>query len=64
MGGSKATDHYERNTCEKIRMGIHLCKGLKVTQSFTPITEHMEIMKHIKKQLARSQQGWVDDLAQ
>nr|GEU81365.1 hypothetical protein [Tanacetum cinerariifolium] len=41
-----------------------LCKGLKVTQSFFPITEHMEIMNHIEKQLARSQQGWVDDLAQ
>ncbi|GKD10490.1 reverse transcriptase domain-containing protein [Tanacetum coccineum] len=41
-----------------------LCKGLKVTQSFSPITEHMEIMNHIEKQLARSQQGWVDDLAQ
>ncbi|GJU32878.1 reverse transcriptase domain-containing protein [Tanacetum coccineum] len=41
-----------------------LCKGLKVTQSFSPITEHMEIMNHIEKQLTRSQQGWVDDLAQ
>ncbi|GJW78621.1 reverse transcriptase domain-containing protein [Tanacetum coccineum] len=41
-----------------------LCKGLKVTQSFSPITKHMEIMNHIEKQLARSQQGWVDDLAQ
>ncbi|GJW95749.1 reverse transcriptase domain-containing protein [Tanacetum coccineum] len=41
-----------------------LCKGLKVTQSFSLITEHMEIMNHIKKQLAQSQQGWVDDLAQ
>ncbi|GKD34109.1 reverse transcriptase domain-containing protein [Tanacetum coccineum] len=41
-----------------------LCKGLKVTQSFSPITEHMKIMNHIEKQLARSQQGWVDDLAQ
>ncbi|GJS66470.1 reverse transcriptase domain-containing protein [Tanacetum coccineum] len=35
-----------------------------VTQSFSPITEHMEIMNHIEKQLARSQQGWVDNLAQ
>ncbi|GJU54011.1 reverse transcriptase domain-containing protein [Tanacetum coccineum] len=41
-----------------------LCKGLKVTQSFSPITEHMEIMNHIEKQLTRSQQGWMDDLAQ
>ncbi|GJR68257.1 reverse transcriptase domain-containing protein [Tanacetum coccineum] len=42
----------------------NLCKGLKVTQSFSPVTEHIEIMNHIKKQLTRSQQGWVDDLAQ
>ncbi|GJW12533.1 reverse transcriptase domain-containing protein [Tanacetum coccineum] len=41
-----------------------LCKRLKVTESFSPVTEHMEIMNHIKKQLTRSQQGWVDDLAQ
>ncbi|GJU64389.1 hypothetical protein Tco_1246224 [Tanacetum coccineum] len=41
-----------------------LYKGLKVTQSFSPIMEHTEIMNHIKKQLARSQQGWVDNLAQ
>ncbi|GKB62243.1 reverse transcriptase domain-containing protein [Tanacetum coccineum] len=26
--------------------------------------EHTEIMNHIEKKLARSQQGWVDDLAQ
>ncbi|GKA72717.1 reverse transcriptase domain-containing protein [Tanacetum coccineum] len=37
---------------------------MKVTQSFSPVTEHMEIMNHIEKQLTRSQQGWVDDLAQ
>ncbi|GJX60486.1 reverse transcriptase domain-containing protein [Tanacetum coccineum] len=41
-----------------------LCKGLKITQSFSPITEHMEIMSRIEKQLARSQQGWVDGLSQ
>ncbi|GJU53991.1 reverse transcriptase domain-containing protein [Tanacetum coccineum] len=41
-----------------------LYKGLKVTQSFSPIIENMEIMNHIEKQLARSKQGWVDDLAQ
>nr|GEZ34511.1 hypothetical protein [Tanacetum cinerariifolium] len=35
-----------------------------ITQSFFPIMEHMEIINHIEKQLARSQQGWVDDLAQ
>ncbi|GJW20024.1 reverse transcriptase domain-containing protein [Tanacetum coccineum] len=29
-----------------------LCKGLKVTQFFSPIMEHMEIMNHIEKQLA------------
>nr|GEW17698.1 reverse transcriptase domain-containing protein [Tanacetum cinerariifolium] len=43
---------------------VDLCKGLKVTQSFSPITEHIKIMNHIKKQLTRSQQGCVDDLAQ
>ncbi|GKE16849.1 reverse transcriptase domain-containing protein [Tanacetum coccineum] len=43
---------------------VDLCKGLKVTQSISLITEHTEIMNHIEKQLARSQQGWVDDLAQ
>ncbi|GKA79920.1 reverse transcriptase domain-containing protein [Tanacetum coccineum] len=41
-----------------------LCKGLKVKQSVSPVTEHMEIMNHIEKKLTRSQQGWVDDLAQ
>ncbi|GJS77955.1 reverse transcriptase domain-containing protein [Tanacetum coccineum] len=44
-------------------MFADLCKGLKVTQSFSLITEHMEIMNHIEKQLTRSQQGWVDNLA-
>ncbi|GJY66906.1 hypothetical protein Tco_0469144 [Tanacetum coccineum] len=38
--------------------------GLKITQSFSPITEHMEITSRIEKQLTRSQQGWVDDLPQ
>ncbi|GJW55353.1 reverse transcriptase domain-containing protein [Tanacetum coccineum] len=40
-----------------------ICKGLKITQSFSPITEHVEIINHIKKQLVGSQQGWADDLA-
>ncbi|GJS50232.1 reverse transcriptase domain-containing protein [Tanacetum coccineum] len=39
------------------------CKGLKITQSFSPITEHMEIMHYIEKQLVRRQQSWVDNLA-
>ncbi|GJU69229.1 reverse transcriptase domain-containing protein [Tanacetum coccineum] len=39
------------------------CKGLKITHSFSPITEHMEIMHYIEKQLVRSQQSWVDNLA-
>ncbi|GJT88349.1 reverse transcriptase domain-containing protein [Tanacetum coccineum] len=39
-------------------------KGLKIRQSFSPITEHAEIMNYIEKQQARSQQGWVDDLPQ
>ncbi|GJU48268.1 reverse transcriptase domain-containing protein [Tanacetum coccineum] len=41
-----------------------LYRGFKVTQSFSPITVHMEIMSRIKKQLARSQQEWVDNLSQ
>ncbi|GJX29468.1 reverse transcriptase domain-containing protein [Tanacetum coccineum] len=44
-------------------MFADLCKGLKVTQSFSPVTEHIEIMHHIERQLTRSQQGWVDNLA-
>ncbi|GKB94193.1 hypothetical protein Tco_0980330 [Tanacetum coccineum] len=40
------------------------CKGLKLYQSFSPITEHMEIMNYIEKQLIRSQQGWANDLPQ
>ncbi|GJZ80857.1 reverse transcriptase domain-containing protein [Tanacetum coccineum] len=44
-------------------MFVDLCKGLKVTQSFSPITEHMEIMHHIERQLTRSQHGWVNNLA-
>ncbi|GJX78789.1 reverse transcriptase domain-containing protein [Tanacetum coccineum] len=39
------------------------CNGLKIMQSFSPITEHVEIMNHIEKQLVQSQQGWADDLA-
>ncbi|GJZ12273.1 reverse transcriptase domain-containing protein [Tanacetum coccineum] len=44
-------------------MFADLCRGLKVTQSFSPITEHIEIMHHIERQLTQSQQGWVDNLA-
>ncbi|GJU47364.1 reverse transcriptase domain-containing protein [Tanacetum coccineum] len=40
------------------------CRGLKITQSFSPITEHMEIISRIEKQLTRSQQEWVDNLPQ
>ncbi|GJX22628.1 reverse transcriptase domain-containing protein [Tanacetum coccineum] len=50
--------------CKEQSVIRKIAESSAVTQSFTPITEHMEIMKHIKKQLARSQQGWVDDLAQ
>ncbi|GJS28599.1 reverse transcriptase domain-containing protein [Tanacetum coccineum] len=38
------------------------CKGLKTVQSLSYVTEHVEIMSYIKKQLVRNQQGWVDDL--
>ncbi|GJW28484.1 hypothetical protein Tco_0045359 [Tanacetum coccineum] len=48
---------------KQFREGIFadFCSGLKITQSFSPITKHVEIMKYIEKQLVRSQQGWVDD---
>ncbi|GKC32014.1 reverse transcriptase domain-containing protein [Tanacetum coccineum] len=54
---SKEEKHFKEG------MFTDLCKGLKVTQSFSPVTEHMEIMNHIEKKLTRSQQGWVDNLA-
>nr|GEV76087.1 hypothetical protein [Tanacetum cinerariifolium] len=44
-------------------MFANLCKGLKITQSFSPVTKHMEIMHRIGRQLTRSQYGWVDNLA-
>ncbi|GJZ89447.1 reverse transcriptase domain-containing protein [Tanacetum coccineum] len=53
---SKEEKHFKEG------MFADLCKGLKVVQSFSPITEHMEIMHHIERQLTRSQQGWVDNL--
>ncbi|GKA96283.1 reverse transcriptase domain-containing protein [Tanacetum coccineum] len=43
---------------------VDLCRGLKITQSFSLITEHIEIISRIEKQLTRSQQRWVDDLPQ
>ncbi|GJW23823.1 reverse transcriptase domain-containing protein [Tanacetum coccineum] len=54
---SKEEKHFKEG------MFTDLCKGLKVTQSFSPVTEHMEIMNHIEKKLTRSQQGSVDNLA-
>ncbi|GJW53790.1 reverse transcriptase domain-containing protein [Tanacetum coccineum] len=57
MISSKEEKHFKEG------MFVNLCKGLKITQSFSPVTEHMEIMHHIEKQLTRSQQGWVDNLA-
>ncbi|GJT02674.1 reverse transcriptase domain-containing protein [Tanacetum coccineum] len=47
----------------KEEMFTDLCKGLKITLSFSLVTEHMEIMHHIGRQLTQSQQGWVDNLA-
>ncbi|GJY25165.1 reverse transcriptase domain-containing protein [Tanacetum coccineum] len=60
IGRSKTPDRYKRKACRKIRMGIRF----KVMQSFSPITKHTKIMNHIKKQLAQSQKGRVDNLAQ
>ncbi|GJU89693.1 reverse transcriptase domain-containing protein [Tanacetum coccineum] len=42
---------------------VNFCSGLKMKQTFSPITDHVDIMNNIEKQLARSQQGWADDLA-
>ncbi|GKB02090.1 reverse transcriptase domain-containing protein [Tanacetum coccineum] len=54
---SKKEKHFKEG------MFADLCKGLKVAQSFSPVTKHMEIIHHIKRQLTQSQQGWVDNLA-
>ncbi|GJT30231.1 ribonuclease H-like domain-containing protein, partial [Tanacetum coccineum] len=54
---SKEDKHYKEGIFS------NFCKGLKIVQSFSLITEHIQIMNHIKKQLARSQQGWADDVA-
>ncbi|GKD56377.1 reverse transcriptase domain-containing protein [Tanacetum coccineum] len=54
---SKEEKHFKEG------MFADLCKGLKVTHSFSPVIEHIEIMHHIERQLTRSQQGWVDNLA-
>ncbi|GJS34796.1 reverse transcriptase domain-containing protein [Tanacetum coccineum] len=54
---SKEENHFKEGTFEDFY------KGLKITQTFSPITEHMEIMHYIEKQLVQSQQSWVDNLA-
>nr|GEU35714.1 hypothetical protein [Tanacetum cinerariifolium] len=59
-----AIEHSTKWIEAKPQTTINLCRGLTITQSFSPITEHMEIMNRIEKQLARRQQGWVDDLSQ
>ncbi|GJV76592.1 reverse transcriptase domain-containing protein [Tanacetum coccineum] len=41
---------------------VDFCKGLKIMQSFSPVTEHVEIMNYVEKQLVQNQKGWVDDL--
>ncbi|GKC02427.1 reverse transcriptase domain-containing protein [Tanacetum coccineum] len=41
-----------------IHWGIHIIGPLPMA-----LEEHMEIMHHIGRQLTRSQQGWVDNLA-
>ncbi|GJW70690.1 reverse transcriptase domain-containing protein [Tanacetum coccineum] len=54
---SKEEKHFKEG------MFADLFKRLKITHSFSPVTEHMEIMHHIGRQLTRSQQGWVDNQA-
>ncbi|GJV04480.1 hypothetical protein Tco_1338049 [Tanacetum coccineum] len=50
---SKEEKHFKEG------MFVDLCKGLKVTQSFSHVIEHMEIMHHIERQgmSAESNQG-------
>ncbi|GJX31177.1 reverse transcriptase domain-containing protein [Tanacetum coccineum] len=57
MISSKEEKHFKEG------IFVDLCKGLIITQTFSPVTEHMEIMHYIEKQLVRSQQNWADDLA-
>ncbi|GJV89168.1 reverse transcriptase domain-containing protein [Tanacetum coccineum] len=57
MISSKEEEHFKKG------IFADFCKGLKITQTFSPFTEHMEIMHYIEKQLVRSQQSWVDNLA-
>ncbi|GKB57684.1 reverse transcriptase domain-containing protein [Tanacetum coccineum] len=49
MINSKEEKHFKEG------MFANICKGLKITQSFSPVIEHIEIMHHIGKQLTRSQ---------
>ncbi|GKA17051.1 reverse transcriptase domain-containing protein [Tanacetum coccineum] len=60
---STPDNQLKRRETFKEWMFAYLCKGLKVSQSFSLVIEHMEIMHHIEKQLTQSQQGWVDNLA-
>ncbi|GJZ64544.1 reverse transcriptase domain-containing protein [Tanacetum coccineum] len=57
MISSKEEKHFKRG------IFADFCKGFKIIQTFSPITKHMEIMHYIEKQLVRSQQSWVDNLA-
>ncbi|GJW16998.1 reverse transcriptase domain-containing protein [Tanacetum coccineum] len=58
---STTSNQLERR--KNFREGIFadLCKGLKVTQSFSPVIEHMEIMNHIEKQLTRTENAVAKD---
>ncbi|GJW19803.1 reverse transcriptase domain-containing protein [Tanacetum coccineum] len=55
MGGSQTHELKKMQAVGKVMYGRYV--------TFSPITEHMEIMHYIEKQLVRSQQGWVDNLA-
>ncbi|GKB55696.1 reverse transcriptase domain-containing protein, partial [Tanacetum coccineum] len=51
MISSKEEEHFKKG------IFADFCKGLKIMQTFSPFTEHMEIMHYIEKQLVRSQQS-------
>ncbi|GKD85853.1 hypothetical protein Tco_1357007 [Tanacetum coccineum] len=57
MISSKEDKHYKEG------IFLDFCKGMKIMQSFSPITDYTEIINRIEKQLIRSQQGWADNVA-
>ncbi|GJV50226.1 reverse transcriptase domain-containing protein [Tanacetum coccineum] len=69
MGRSKTYEHYKRKACREIRMGT---RSVQIRSAMNNQLEGQKAFlrrahgnnEPYKKQLARSQQGWVDDLTQ